>query len=83
MKRFGQFLEFLMSIILFCLLIFGLYKCILGKQYALGVITTSILFCFVFIMCSVDKIKNFRVGGDKLSISVNQKDENDEQTEVI
>lgn len=71
-----KYLKYAFISVLFCLLFFGIYKAIEAKEFALAIITLAVLFMFVFIMNQTKKINNFHIGGDKLSVSVNEdKDE--------
>lgn len=76
MKKIEKLLDLSMIIVLFIILVLSIYNSLIGKQYALAVVSTSILFSFVFLMCNVGRVKDFKVSGKDISIEVNQgKDE--------
>lgn len=58
--------------VLFLLLIFGIYKAIENKEFGLSIVVLSVLFMFAYIMMRMKQIKDFHIGGDKLSVSVNE-----------
>jgi hypothetical protein len=74
-----KYLKYAFISVLFVLLVFGIYKAIESKEFTLAIITLSVLFIFVFVMNKTGKVKNFHIGGDKLSVSVNE-DDNEPKT---
>lgn len=74
MKIIEKILNLSMVIVLFVILIMSLVHSLAGKQYALSVISTAILFCFMFLMLDVGKVKDFWVGGKDFHVSVNEKE---------
>lgn len=72
MKKIEDAFQLLFSLVLFILLIFGLYKAIENKDFGLSLGLLSVLFIFSFLMIEVGKIKRFKIGGDKVSVSVNE-----------
>lgn len=72
-----KYLKNIFVSVLFMLLIFGIYKAIENKEYGLSIITLAVLFMFAFLMLKTRPIKNFHIGGDRLSVSVNK--DSDEQ----
>lgn len=74
MKKLEDVLQMVFAVILFCLMFFGLYKAIESKEFGLAIGVLSFLFVFLLLVIEVGKIKRFRIGGDKLSVSVNEVD---------
>lgn len=54
---------------------FGCYKAIENKEYGLTLVILSVLFMFSFLMLKAKPVKNFHIGGDKLSVSMNEGDD--------
>lgn len=72
MKKIENIVQYIFVLIIFSLLIFGLYKAINSKEYLLAVGTLTVLFVFTYLMSEIGKIKKFKIGGDKLNVSVNE-----------
>lgn len=69
-----KYLKYLFVSVLFLLLCVGCFKAIENKEYGLSLVILSVLFMFSFLMLKTVPIKNFHIGGDKLSVSVNEDD---------
>lgn len=66
-----------MIVILFCLMVFGLYMALLDKEYLLSLGLLVVIFAFSYLMIKTPNIKDWRIGGDHANFSVNQEDDND------
>lgn len=66
-----------MIVILFGLMVFGLYMALLDKEYLLSLGLLVVIFAFSYLMVKTpDKIKNWKIGGDHANFSVGEdKDE--------
>lgn len=69
-----KYLKYLFVLVLFVLLSFGVYKAIVTDQLVLALGTLSVQFVFAYLMLKTSPIKRFQIGGDKLSISINEED---------
>lgn len=59
-------------IVLFLLMVFGLYMALLDKQYVLSLGLLVVIFAFSYLMLKTPKIKDWKIGGDHANFSVNQ-----------
>lgn len=73
MKKIGL----LMILILFGLMVFGLYMALLDKEYLLSLGLLVVIFAFSYLMVKTPNIKKWNIGGDHAHFSVNEEDKDE------
>lgn len=77
MNKIKSIMAIGMIVILFMLMVFGLYKALLDKEYLLSLGLLVIIFAFSYLMLKTPKIKNWNIGGDHAKFSVNEDNEDE------